>query len=402
MRPQDLAGIGFGALRAHGLRTGMTAGAIAIGICSVLLLTALGEGARVWVESQFTALGSNILIVIPGRTETRGGPPLAHSTTRDVTLEDMITVQRQMPGIKRAYPIVIGEAIAKFEERGRSASVIGSTQDFFRLRDVRMALGTGLPDVDPRERMPVCVIGRTIQKELFVGVNPLGAKIRLGDHLFRVIGTVAETGQSAGVNMDEVVVVPVANAMQIFNRSGLFRLVVEIPSVTGLDKGKERLNAILKERHDGEEDFTILTPGALAASAGNIIGMITMALTAIAAVSLAVAGIGVMNVMVVSVTERTGEVGLMKAVGANNAQVMALFLSEAVILSLFGGAVGIVSGYALTQVALWMYPKIPFTVPIWAVYLGFGISAAVGIAFGILPAMRAARLQPVDALRKKM
>jgi putative ABC transport system permease protein len=402
MRPGDLFGIGWGALRSHKLRTRMTAGAIAIGICSVLLLTALGEGARVWVESQFMALGSNILIVIPGRTETRGGPPMAHSTTRDITLEDMMTVQRHMPGVKRTYPIVIGESLAKFEERGRTAMVIGSTQDFFDLRDVQMALGTGLPEMDPRERLPVCVIGRTLQKELFIGVNPLGAKIRLGDHAFRVIGTVAETGQSAGHNMDEVVVIPVANAMQIFNRSGLFRMVVEIPSVEGLDRGKERLNELLKERHDGEEDFTILTPGALASSAGSIIAMITMALTAIAAVSLAVAGIGVMNVMVVSVTERTGEVGLMKAVGASNAQVMMLFLSEALLLSLFGGVLGIAGGYGLTELAKWLYPKIPFQVPIGSVYLGFGISAAVGTGFGILPAMRAARLQPVDALRKKM
>jgi putative ABC transport system permease protein len=380
----------------------MTAAAITIGVGSVLLLTALGEGARIWVEGQFSALGSNILVVIPGRTETRGGPPLAHSTTRDITLEDMMAVPRSMPGVRRVYPIVIGEGTARYEDRGRTATVIGSTQEFFRLRDVQMALGQGLPEMDPRDRQPVCVIGRKIQAELFQGVNPLGAKLKLGDYWFRIVGTVAESGRSAGVNMDETVVVPVANAMQIYNRSGLFRLVVEVTSVSDLDRAQGRLNLVLKDRHDGEEDFTILTPGALATSLGNIIGIITMALAGIAAISLAVAGIGVMNVMVVSVTERTGEIGLMKAVGAGNGQVMAIFLAEAVVLSLFGGALGVAGGFGLTEVAYRLYPTIPFQVPVWAVYLGLGVSFSVGVAFGLIPAMRAARMAPLDALRKKI
>jgi putative ABC transport system permease protein len=402
MNPKDLSSIGAGALRAHLVRTIMTAAAITIGVGSVLLLTALGEGARIWVESQFMALGANVLIALPGRTETRGGPPLAPSTTRDLTLDDMMVVPRRLPGVVRMIPIVIGEAMAKYRDHGRTSTVVGSSQEFLRTRNVRMALGQGLPEIDPRERLQVCVIGRKIQQDLFGELNPLGAKIKLGDNAFRVIGTIVETGQSAGVNIDEIVLIPVANAMQIFNRTSLFRLAVEISSVGDLELAKTRLNQIIKERHAGEEDFTILTPGALAASAGNIIGMITMALTGIAAVSLAVAGIGVMNVMVVSVTERTGEVGLMKAVGASNGQVLLVFLSEAVILSAIGGVIGIAGGYALTQVAVWLYPTIPFQVPVWAVYLAVGISVAVGVAFGILPAARAARLEPVDALRKKV
>lgn len=380
----------------------MTAAAVAVGVASVLLLTALGEGARDWVVGQFSALGSNILAVIPGRTQTRGGPPLAPSTTRDLTLADMQAIPRRLPGVLRTVPIVIGEATVEYDGKGRTAPIIGSTREWLRMREIAIGLGEELPDLEPDQVMRVCIIGQTVRRELFGDINPLGARIRIGEVPFRVIGVVGRKGQSMMINLDEIVLIPVANAMQMFNRTGLFRILVQVSSFADLDRSKERLNAILKDRHDGEEDFTILTPGAVAESLGNIVGIITGALAGIAAVSLIVAGIGVMNVMVVSVVERTAEIGIMKAIGASNTQVLAVFLAEAVTLSLVGGAIGIVAGYLLTEAAYALYPWIPFRVPVWSVYLAVGISAGVGVVFGIAPALRAARMEPLEALRRKV
>lgn len=402
MNLHEYVGLAWESLRAHRLRTRMTAGAIAIGIGSVLIMTALGQGARDWVLEQFEALGTNVLIAIPGRTETRGGPPMKPATTRELTLDDMLEIPKRMAGVNRVVPIVVGESTVSYEGKGRTASLIGSTREFLRIRKVATSIGKELPDIEVHRTEPVCVIGKTIHRELFGSTNPLGSKVRIGEHSFRVIGVIAQEGQSMMVDLDEVVLVPVASAMQILNVPGLFRIIVEVSSFSDLKQAEARLNAILKDRHDGEEDFTILTPGAVAETLGRIIDIITMALAGIAAVSLAVAGIGIMNVMVVSVTERTGEVGLLKAVGAGNRQVLAMFLSEAIVLAMFGGAIGVAAGFLLTRVAYELYPNIPFRVPGWAIALAVGISASVGVVFGIVPAMRAARLEPLAALRKKV
>jgi len=396
----DVSTLSWGALRAHRLRTRMTYAALAIGTGSVLLLTGLGEGARRWIEDRFSSLGSNIIVAMPGRTETRGRIPMSASSTRDLTLEDMHAVARRLPGAVQVVPIVVGESTVNYERRGRAAVVVGTTRSYLAVRELSVSLGSDLPELEADRGARVCVIGRTVQRELFGTANPLGQRVSLGDYPFRVVGVIAQTGESMMVNLDEVVLVPVADALRMFNRRGLFRLIVQVSASADQDRAVARLTAILKERHDGEEDFTVLTPGALAASLGKIIGLVTMGLAGIAAISLTVAGIGVMNVMVVSVTERTAEIGLMKAVGASHAQVLALFLAEALLLSLIGGAMGIAGGIGLTGLARLLYPAVPFRVPLWSLSLATASAIAVGIGFGILPAIRASRLEPLDALRR--
>lgn len=398
----DMMRLAWGALRAHGVRTRLTAAALSIGVASVLVLVGLGEGARRWIVSRFETLGSAVLVVLPGKTETRGGPPLAPSTTRDLTLDDMNVVARRVPEVRRTIPIVVGEASARFRGRGRAATVVGTTRAFLELRDLAVRQGENLPDLESDRAAPVCVIGRSIQRDLFPLSNPLGERIRLGEYAFRVVGVLAEEGQSMAMDLDDVVLIPVASGLRIFNRRGLFRMLVQVRAPSELARAEERVKALIMERHDDEEDFTILTPGAVAKSLGSIIGILTAALAAIAAVSLTVAGIGVMNVMIVSVRERTKEVGLMKAVGAGNGQVASVFLAEALILSLMGGLLGVGAGYGLTGLARLIYPEIPFQVPVAWSLATFGVAGGVGLLFGTLPAARAARLHPVDALRGRM
>jgi putative ABC transport system permease protein len=402
MTPVDLFLFAWGALRAHRVRTRLTAMALAIGVGSVLLLSGLGEGTRRWVENQFSSLGSNVLVALPGRTETRGGVPLLPSTTRDLTMADVHAVERRMPGVRAVVPLVVGEAAATYERRGRAVTVIGTTGAFLEIRGVHVSLGEGLPQGPSDIAARVCVIGKKVQRELFAGQNPLGARLKLGEYPFRVVGVISQRGQSMMVNMDEVVLIPAASALRMFNRTGLFRMMVQVSSSTDLDRSAGRLRTILKERHDDEEDFTVLTPGALASSFGQIIRIITMALVGIAAISLTVAGIGIMNLMIVSVTERTAEIGLLKAVGAGSGQVTAVFLAEAVLLSLIGGFIGIAGGISLTEAARYFFPSIPFRVPADSIALASGVAVGVGILFGLIPARRAARMEPLDALRRRL
>ncbi len=401
MTPLDILAFAWHALRAHKVRTRMTWAALAIGVASVLILTALGAGARDWIVDRFASLGSNILVAMPGRTETRGSAPMTVMSTRDISLADMEAVKRRMPGARKVVPIVVGEAQVSFERRGRAATVVGTSPGYLEVREVPVELGTNLPDIEASRAMAVCVIGRKIRREVFGDRNPLGERLRVGESLFRVVGVIAQRGQSMMVDLDEVVMVPIASGMRLFNTRGLFRLMVQIGPAADVARSTAVLERILADRHDGELDFTILTPGAIAATLTDIVGLITAALAAIAAISLLVAGIGVMNVMVVSVTERQAEIGLMKALGAGNAQVLGLFLAEAVTLSLSGGLFGIAAGIGAAAAGRAAFPDFPFHVPPWAIALGAGVAVTVGVAFGIIPALRAARLDPLESLRRK-
>ena len=402
MTPRDLFLLAWEALRAHRVRTRLTYLALAIGVGSVLLLTGLGEGTRRWVEGQFSSLGSNVLVVMPGRTETRGGVPLFPSTTRDLTMEDLHAVERRMPGVRQIVPIVIGETMATAERRGRAAPLIGTTRGFLEMREVHLSLGESLPAGETDLAMRVCVIGRKVARDLFREQNPLGARVKLGEYPFRVVGVIEQRGQSMMVDLDEVVLVPAASALRMLNRRGLVRMLVQLTTGSDLDLAAARLTALLKQRHDEEEDFTVLSTSAVAASFGQIIRILTLSLVGIATISLTVAGIGVMNVMIVAVTERTAEIGLLKAVGASSGQVSAVFLAEAVLLSLIGGAFGIVGGLVLTEGARTFFPSIPFQVPPQSIGLASGVAAGVGILFGLSPAGKAARMEPLDALRRRL
>ena len=239
-----------------------------------------------------------------------------------------------------------------------------------------------------------------MQRELFREENPLGRSIRIGDWRFRVIGVMEGKGQSLGIDMDDVVIVPVASSLRIFNQSSLFRILIEVGAHAEIETARENVRAILRERHEGEDDVTILTQDSILSAFNRILGAITVGLAGIAAISLSVAGIGIMNVMLVSVSERRAEIGLLKALGANPRSIMRLFLVEATLMSLAGGGLGLLAGYAGAGLLVRLYPALPASPPDWAVAAAIVVSLGSGILFGVLPARRAARLDPVAALSR--
>lgn len=398
MRPQDTLHFSYQALRAYPGRTALILLAMCIGVAAIILLTSLGEGARLYVIGQFQGLGSNLLIVLPGRSETTGGaPPMLGTTPRDLTLDDALALQRSS-AIKDIAPIIIGAAPVGYESREREVTIMGSTPALLSARQLDLALGQSLPDTNPRVATAVCLLGETVWKELFGNRPALGAWVRIGESRFRVIGVLAGKGQSLGSDMSDMVVIPVASARNLFNAPSLFRIIVTASSQGQLPQAEQDIEQIIRQRHDGENDITIIAQDSLIGTFDNILGALTWALGGIAAISLIVAGILIMNVMLVAVSQRKAEIGLLKALGAPTSQVLRLFLTEATLLASAGGAIGLLLGlggvFALNQAV----PDFSAQPPLWALIASVLITFLTGLLFGSIPARQAARLDPVAAL----
>lgn len=398
MKPQDTLHFSYQALRAYPGRTALILLAMCIGVAAIILLTSLGEGARLYVIGQFQGLGSNLLIVLPGRSETTGGaPPMLGTTPRDLTLDDALALQRS-PAIKDVAPIILGAAPVAYESREREVTIMGSTPALLSARQLDLALGQSLPDTNPRVATAVCLLGETVWKELFGNRPALGAWVRIGESRFRVIGVLAGKGQSLGSDMSDMVVIPVASARNLFNAPSLFRIIVTASSQGQLPQAEQDIEQIIRQRHDGENDITIIAQDSLIGTFDNILGALTWALGGIAAISLIVAGILIMNVMLVAVSQRKAEIGLLKALGAPTSQVLRLFLTEATLLASAGGAIGLLLGlggvFALNQAV----PEFSAQPPLWALIASVLITFFTGLLFGSIPARQAARLDPVAAL----
>jgi putative ABC transport system permease protein len=399
MTPRDLLRYCFQALFGHRLRTALSLVGMAIGVAAVITLTALGEGARRYVIDQFASIGSNLLIVVPGKTETTGIPGLVKAAN-DLTLNDAQAISRGTPEATRVAPLVVGTEFVAHGALRRQVAVIGTTREMLYVRKLAMARGDYLPAGELRRGQPVVVLGDKVARELFPGQEPVGQVVRIGAWRMRVIGVITPRGTQLGMNIDETVAVPVATAMRMFDRRSLFRVFVEVRSSAALEGAKGRVVKLLAERH-GEEDVTVLTQDAVVSTFSQILGALTLALGAIAAISLTVAGIGIMNVMLVSVSERTREVGLLRALGARRRQVLTVFLAESALLSAAGGLLGLAVGWGSVRILVRIFPALPASPPVWAVIAALSLSLAVGLLFGLLPARRAARLDPVAALAGK-
>lgn len=403
MRIQDVFSFTLRTLAFAKLRTGLMLLAMSIGVASVIVLTALGEGARHFVVDQFSSMGSNLLIVLPGRSETTGGPnPAAFigETPRDLTLDDAQALRR-VPSIKYIAPVVVGATPISYGGLEREVPVFGSTQDMQHVITMKVSQGRFLPKSTRDSATPVCVIGAKVRQELFQSKRAIGEWVRIGDRRFRVIGILASEGQSLGMNMDESVIIPVVSAQILFNSPSLFRILISTDSRESLDRAKQKVREIITQRHQGEEDITVIRQDAILATFDNILKTLTMAVVGIAAISLAVAGILIMNVMLIAVSQRTSEIGLFKAIGASPQLIKYLFLIEAIFLSLLGALLGLFLGYLGTQGISLTFPDIEFIAPWWSQLAAVFVAILTGVLFGIMPASRAAKLDPVEALYKR-
>jgi putative ABC transport system permease protein len=365
----------------------------------VVLLTALGEGARRYVLEQFAQIGSNFIGVVPGKVETTGGIPGLGGAPNDLTLDDARALDRRIPGARRVVPLVVGTESVEFRERRRQVLVVGSTADFLEIRRLELAHGTFLPAGELERGAPVAVLGARVARELFPKGGAVGSPVRIGGRRCRVIGVLATRGTQLAMNLDDVAILPVATVMRLFDRASLFRILIEADDGVPLETVKRQALAILIERH-GEEDVTLLTEDAVKASLSAILAVLTAALVAIAAISLGVAGLGIMNVLLVSVAERTSEIGLLRAVGASRRQIRTVFLAEAALLSTAGGLLGLGVGWLGTRVLVGIWPALPATPPAWAVAAALAVAIGLGALFGWLPARRATKLDPIEALAR--
>lgn len=393
----DLIRFAAGSLRGHGLRTAMSLLGVMIGVTAVIVLTALGEGARRYVIDQFASLGTNLLVVLPGKTETSGSFGFG-GVPNDLTLEDAQALEREIRSIRQVAPVTVGTEEVSSGERRRQMAIIGTTRSYFDVRELEMVRGEFLPEEEMFRGASLAVLGHKAARELYAEHNPIGEIVRAGGWRFRVIGVLAPQGTSLGVNFDDVIVVPVQTGMRMLNRSSLFRVVAQVHAHSDLNVAKESVLQLLEERHE-EDDVTVLTQDAVVSTFGAILDTLTLVVGAIGAVSLSVAGIGIMNVMLVSVSERTREIGLLKAIGASRAQILTAFLTEATFISGAGGLLGLGIGWLAVGLLVRLFPALPASPPNWAVGAAFGLSIAVGVVFGFIPARRATRLDPVAALQ---
>ena len=392
MRAGEAFRVAVGALVANKLRSSLTMLGVVIGVAAVVVLVALGAGAKHEVEQQVEGLGSNIIIVVPGKFELGTAPTISR-----LTLDDVARLGRVVGDERRvAVSVASGENVS-VGRRETFVTVNGVNENVPNVFDRPLARGEYITasDVDTRRR--VAVLGSTVVRRVFGDVDPLGRQVSIAGVRFRVIGVFAPVGSTFGVDRDTEVHIPVTAAQRLFGVDRIDALAVKAPRADDVEPLQGKLTAALRDKYDGEE-FSAVTQTQILGTIGRILGLLTLVLAAIAAISLLVGGVGVSNIMLVSVRERTREIGLRKALGARQRDILLQFLIEAVLLCVVGGLIGIGLGVGSSLLVAAVTP-LPAVIAWWSPALAFTVSAAVGVFFGVAPARRAGRLDPVVALR---
>ncbi len=406
--------LAFRALTANKLRAALTMLGIIIGVGAVITLMSAGKGVSVYIEERFQGMGSNLLFVIPGSAEeSMSGPPGLRAGGAELTNGDVEALHDPVraPDVAALSPETVRTTVVATGKRDTFPQVLGVTPDFFSVRNWPPEVGMAINQEHMSARSRVVLLGRTVVEDLFPdNPYPLEQTVKINGMPFRVIGVLEEKGGSQMGDEDKTVVIPLTTAQtRLFpsrSRTGEYKvsvIIIEAVAEDRIDAASEQISAILRERHDidfsDEDDFSVISQADILDVFGQITGVLTTFLGAIAGISLLVGGIGIMNIMLVSVTERTREIGLRKAVGARRRDILWQFLLEAMTLSLVGGLIGIGLGVLGAQIVTELIEDFHSVVTTQTVVLATTFSAAVGLFFGIYPARRASLLNPIDALR---
>jgi putative ABC transport system permease protein len=388
-----------GAVQAKPMQSLLTGVGIAVGIAAVVLLISIGEGLHRFVLAEFTQFGTNLIVINPGKVTTLGTPLGVLGTVRLLTVEDAGALRR-IPQVRAVVPAMQGNAEVEAEGRRRRTTVYGVGADMPVA--FRMGVGSGrfLPSDDPSAPRAFAALGSKLKSELFGTGNALGRTIRVGGNRFRVVGVMESKGQILGFDMDDTIFIPTTRALELFNREGLMEIDVLYGEGDRVEEIVAAIRRLLVSRH-GQEDFTVTTQQQMLDVLGNVLNILTVAVGALGGISLLVGCVGIITVMIITVNERTEEIGLLRALGATRGQILVLFLSEAVVLAALGGAAGLIIGAGGAQVLGILVPALPVHTPWSYVALAEGLAAAIGLMAGALPALRAAGLDPIEALREE-
>ncbi len=410
MKPRDLVGFAVGAIIAHPMRSALTSLGVVIGVAAVVMMTSIGLGAQQRVTSAISGLGSNLIVVSPSFNRGGGVARQAAGSGMSLSDDDATAIAEQVEGAIAVAPVVRGQAQLVAEGANWNSRVEGVTPDYLVARDLAIGDGRMFDEREARQGRKVAVLGATVANELFPMGGGIGQRVRVGTTPFEIVGILEAKGQSGfGQDQDDIVLTPLSAARsrivgRRFRGENVQTIYVKAATADDLTRVQEDVTNLLRERHrirpGDEDDFSVQNMAAMLETMQASIQTFTVLLAAVAAVSLVVGGVGIMNIMLVAVTERTREIGLRMAVGARRSDVLYQFALEAMALSLAGGVLGLLIGIggamAMASLGDW-----PMAIPTWAAPLSLGFSLAVGLVFGAYPSWRAARLDPIEALRRE-
>ncbi len=386
-------------IRSHPLRSALTALGLIIGIASVVILTSIGQGVHQFVLAEFTQFGSHLLGVYPGKTSTFGMSGATISTVRPLTQADALSLEK-MANVRAVVSIVQGNAKVEAETKQRRTTILGVSSAMPTVWKMQLQQGRFFSQDSDKQPRSLVVLGSKVRDELFPLQSPLGQRVRIGADRYRVVGVMASKGQFLGFDMDDTVYIPTGKALQMFNREGLMEINVLYKSTISSPDIEQQVKQTLIRRH-GQEDFTIITQDQMLETLNSILNILTLSVAALGGISLFVGAVGILTIMMIALTERVAEIGLLRALGASETAIFQLFLIEALALSLAGGACGVALGIAVTQLIKLAIPALPLALSWLYIIAAFIISIMIGAVSGVLPAIKAAKLEPIQALRSE-
>lgn len=398
-------------LSSNKVRTALTMLGMVIGVAAVIAMLSIGQGATQRISTSINAMGTNLLTIIPGNPRLRGGFGGAGQAVTTLTVEDAAVITKNLTNsVSMVASAARGNASLKMGNQNTQTSLIGTVASYEPTNNVEIRAGRFITNEDDKGRVKVAIVGPTVIQNLLgsASLNPIGQTFEINRIQFTIVGVLKSKGTTSfGQDQDDVVIIPLSTALRrVLNRTYLSTIYIGCTSNKKMDLATEQITALLRRRHHlqppfpDNDDFSIRSQAALLETAQTVTGTMTALLGGVAVVSLIVGGIGIMNIMIVSVTERTREIGLRKAVGATENAIMLQFLTEALVVSVLGGLIGIVFGIAASKIVSSLLGW-PTVVKTNSVLLSFIVSASIGLFFGIYPARKAAKLAPIEALRSE-